>query len=120
MMNRSTLSMELKVVTNTIHITIIIDGKKLVITTRRGEYRNLMALLYDKIYIENFGECKGTGRCGTCHIHVIDPTDRLLQPVGNEVTTLSKMDHVVRNSRLACQLMIDETLDGIQIEVPPD
>lgn len=117
-MNLSTLPTESKDSTNEIHITIFYGGEKHVIITHRSEYRNLMALLYDKLYIENFGECKGTGRCGTCHIHIINPTNSLLQRVANEATTLSKMDHVVPNSRLACQLMINEALDGIQIEIP--
>ncbi|HEX5169635.1 MAG TPA: 2Fe-2S iron-sulfur cluster-binding protein [Cyclobacteriaceae bacterium] len=85
--------------------------------TRRAEYRNLMALLYDKLYIDGFGECKGTGRCGTCHIHIINDTNDPLQRVGNEATTLAKMDSASPNSRLACQMMIDKSLDGLQIEV---
>jgi ferredoxin, 2Fe-2S len=36
------------------------------IETYHGEYRNLMQLISDKIFIEGFGECKGMGRCGIC------------------------------------------------------
>lgn len=85
--------------------------------TYQGEYRNLMALLYDKFYIEDFGECKGIGRCGTCHIHILNHSEELLNKVGNETTTLNKMDFVDSNSRLACQIMIDKKLHGLQIEV---
>ncbi len=100
-----------------IHISITIEGKTFHVTTFRGEYRNLMTLLYDRFYVEGFGECKGTGRCGTCHVHLTGSDNELLTRVGNENTTLSKMTGVSDNSRLACQLMIDEKLDGLAVEV---
>lgn len=37
-----------------------------------------MALLYDKFYMEDFGECKGIGRCGTCHIHILNDAGELV------------------------------------------
>jgi len=98
-------------------ITVFLRGEKHTIMTCQGEYRNLMALLYDKFYIEDFGECKGTGRCGTCHILIKNYTDEWLKREGNEDTTLTKMGSVSRNSRLACQVMIDRKLHGLQIEV---
>jgi ferredoxin, 2Fe-2S len=100
-----------------IALTVWINGEKRCIMTRRGEYRNLMMLLYDKFYIEDFGECKGTGRCGTCHIHILNPIGELLNKEGNETTTLDRMGPVRSNSRLACQILIDEKLNGPQIEV---
>ncbi len=103
-----------------ISIIVFLRGKKHTILTRQGEYRNLMALLYDKFYIEDFGACKGTGRCGTCHIHIRNYTDELLNREGNEDTTLTKMGSVSPNSRLACQIMIDKKLHGLQIEVISD
>jgi hypothetical protein len=42
---------------------------------------------------------------------------RMAKREGNEPATLSKMDLVGPNSRLACQIMIDEKLDGLRIEV---
>ena len=103
-----------------ISITVFLQGKKYTILTCQGEYRNLMALLYDKIYMEDFGECKGTGRCGTCLIHLINSSDELLKREGNECTTLNKMGSISANSRLACQLMIDKKLHGLQIEIPTE
>lgn len=100
-----------------IGITVFLNGEKHVIATYRGEYRNLMALLYDKFFIEDFGECKGVGRCGTCHVYILDGKKEWLEMEGNEPATLSKMDSVRPNSRLACQIMIDEKLHGLRIEV---
>lgn len=101
-----------------IRITVILKNEKHTITTYQGEYRNLMALLYDKFYLDDFGECKGIGRCGTCHIHILNSVDVALNraKASNENATLGKMDIVQWNSRLACQIMIDKNLDGVQIE----
>ena len=76
-----------------------------------------MTLLYDKFYVEDFGECKGTGRCGTCHIHILNPREELLNKERNETTTLHRMGTVSANSRLACQILIDEKLNGLHIEI---
>ncbi|MEO6845231.1 MAG: hypothetical protein ABI184_08660, partial [Ginsengibacter sp.] len=40
------------------------------VSTYKGEFRNLMVLINEKIYVEDFGECKGIGRCGTCLVEV--------------------------------------------------
>jgi 2Fe-2S ferredoxin len=100
-----------------ISITVFIRGEKHSIATYPGEYRNLMMLLYDKFSLDDFGECKGTGRCGTCHIQVSGDYSGVLNRVGNENATLSKMTGVTDRSRLACQMNIDEKLDGLFIEI---
>ena len=84
------------------------------------EYRNLMSLIYEKIFIDNFGDCKGIGRCGTCHVHVVSNHERFLKRERNENTTLSRMSEVLPNSRLACQILLDRSIDGIHIEVVSD
>ena len=45
-------------------------GERHDISTYEGEYRNLMHLITDKIFVDNFGECKGMCRCGTCLVEV--------------------------------------------------
>ena len=99
-------------------ITVLVNGEIHRVTTYRGEYRNLMILLYDKFYLEDFGECKGVGRCGTCHINVLNPASAaMLGKAGNETTTLLRTGVANANSRLACQIMIDENLNGLRVEV---
>ncbi len=100
-----------------INFTVIIGEERHAIESFKGEYRNLMMLLYDKFYLEDFGECKGIGRCGTCHIQLLNNSGELLQRVGNEGTTLTKMDGVTDHSRLACQINVDEKLEGAVIVV---
>ena len=103
-----------------INITVFNGRESFSFATRKGEYRNLMVLLYDKLYLDGFGECKGIGRCGTCHVRVLGIYDGLKARVANENSTLSKMKGVTQTSRLACQMNIDETLDGIVVEIISD
>ena len=81
------------------------------------EYRNLMHLLFDRIG-EEWGDCKGRGWCGTCHIHVLE--GELFENKDEyEENTLSKLDGVSEKSRLACQVPVDHLLDGVLFEIMP-
>ena len=82
----------------------------------RGEYRNLMVLINEKMYVEDFGECKGIGRCGTCLIE-IETEKRLPPSERNEQSTLAKCAVQKPGLRLACQIMIDEGLQGTVVKV---
>lgn len=100
-----------------IRMVVIIDSEEYLLETYPHEYRNLMMLIYDRMYPEDFGECKGIGRCGTCHIHISNDNGGLRATSGNETATLSKTSLVCENSRLACQIPIDEKLDGVVIRL---
>lgn len=95
-------------------------GQEHIVKTHLNEYRNLMALLYDKFYFEDFGDCKGIGRCGTCHIKVEDGTSELKGRVANEQTTLNKMEYVSENSRLSCQILVDKKLHQAHFSIADD
>jgi len=98
-----------------IRVIVILDSEEYLLETYPHEYRNLMMLIYDRMYPEDFGECKGIGRCGTCHVQVSNDSGRLRGTSGNETATLSKTSLVSESSRLACQIPIDEKLDGVVI-----
>lgn len=94
--------------------------KKVEVKTYPYEYRSLMALLYDKFYFEDFGDCKGIGRCGTCLVTMEEAPPKLLTRQGNEQTTLKKMEHVPHNSRLSCQILITEEIHQLHFIIAPD
>ena len=77
--------------------------------------------LFDKIYIEEFGECGGMGRCGTCIVKIAG-YDIERKDERNEKRTLTKMgiDHDNINIRLSCQILIDENLNNCVIEIMKD
>lgn len=104
----------------TIHFTAYHGSEKYELQTYRNEYRNLMMLLFDKIYIEDFGECKGMGRCGTCAIKIVGLPDALHTLDRNEETTLNKTGATGNDIRLACQILVDENLENVTVEIIGD
>ena len=98
-------------------IKVSLNDQVYELKTYDGEYPNLMVLLYDQLYLEGFGECKGVGRCGTCHIYVKNPLEKWLVKERNEATTLNKLLEFKDNSRLACQIVIDKSIHEMHVEV---
>lgn len=65
------------------------------------------------------GQCGGGCTCATCHVYVRAPhVSRLPPPHTDEIDILEYVHEPRNNSRLACQIRIDERLDGIVVEVP--
>ena len=97
--------------------TLIYLDERKIIKTYAGEFRNLMTLINEKIYVEDFGECKGIGRCGTCLIEVEGPDINAAKMDRNEKSTLAKCAVKKANLRLSCQLMINNSLKNSIITV---
>ncbi|HLV50643.1 MAG TPA: 2Fe-2S iron-sulfur cluster-binding protein [Flavobacterium sp.] len=102
---------------NKISFTVIDNNSKQVIETYDGEYRNLMFLLRDKMYLDYFGECGGLGRCATCVIKIDGLSGNSINKERNEPATLSKMGHEEENIRLSCQIYVTKDLNGAVIEI---
>jgi ferredoxin, 2Fe-2S len=90
--------------------TVIFNNKKYKIQTYQGEYRNLMQLISDKIFIEDFGDCKGMGRCGTCMVIITNWKSKEPLKERNEAATLNKTGNDNESVRLSCQILITENL----------
>lgn len=102
---------------NHIQFTVVEDGYEQIIEAYVGEYRNLMALLKDKLYLDSFGECGGMGRCATCIVKTSGITGNSAIKDRNEPTTLTKMGYKEDTVRLSCQLLITKDLEGSSIEI---
>ena len=102
---------------NQIQFTVIEEGTEQIMETYYGEYRNLMALLKDKLYLDSFGECGGVGRCATCIVKTSGIKGKSAIKDRNEPATLSKMGHKDKSIRLSCQLLITKDLEGSIIEI---
>ena len=76
-----------------------------------------MMLIYDKLYPDDFGDCRGMGKCGTCLIEILDCKASPTFMDRNEEATRKRHHIYNENIRLACQILIDEQLDGIKIKV---
>lgn len=98
-----------------ISLTVNINGEVYHLKTHANEYRNLMMLIYDKIGPEDFGDCLGMGKCGTCLV-AIESKIGLSSHDRNEETTLRRAG-TGYGSRLACQILIDEQINGLTVKV---
>ncbi|MEQ8624952.1 MAG: 2Fe-2S iron-sulfur cluster-binding protein [Vicingaceae bacterium] len=77
----------------------------------KNEYRNFMEMIVDKLG-EDIGYCKGRAWCGTCHVELINGVIEA-NIDDDEKDTLNKLSNNKKASRLACQLMADEQLNGL-------
>jgi len=98
-------------------VSVFYDGETYELWTYVNEYRSLMMLIYDKVYTDGFGECLGMGKCATCLVEIIKSNPRLTFYERNEEMTLLKSHHKGKHVHLSCQIIIDEFIDGLQVEV---
>lgn len=65
------------------------------------------------------GACEGSLACSTCHV-IVDPTwYRKLEPASeDEEDMLDLAFGLERTSRLGCQIVMSETLDGLTVCLP--
>jgi ferredoxin len=67
------------------------------------------------------GTCEGQMACSTCHVIVeADWFDKLKRPSDDEEDMLDLAAHVTRYSRLSCQILLDDSLDGLTVRIPPE
>lgn len=66
-------------------------------------------------------ECGGACACATCHVYVNEGWyEKLSPPSDAEVDMLDMALAVEPNSRLSCQIVCAEALDGIKVTVAPE
>jgi 2Fe-2S ferredoxin len=67
------------------------------------------------------GACEGSLACSTCHI-IVDPEwYHRLRPAEEEETDMLDLAYgLTRTSRLSCQLLMTEELDGLVINLPSE
>ena len=67
------------------------------------------------------GTCEGQMACSTCHV-IVDAEwfAKLPRAREEEEDMLDLATGATRTSRLACQIMLTEALDGLTVRVPPE
>jgi ferredoxin len=67
------------------------------------------------------GTCEGQMACSTCHVIVArEWFDKLPSAVEEEEDMLDLAAGVARTSRLACQIVLSESLDGLEVRIPAE
>jgi len=66
------------------------------------------------------GVCEGVMACSTCHV-IVDAEDfeRLPQASEEEEDLLDLAAHATRTSRLACQIILTESMKTLNVRIPP-
>jgi ferredoxin, 2Fe-2S len=65
-------------------------------------------------------ECGGACSCATCHVYVSDEwLEKLPEKTGEETDQLAILKDKRSNSRLACQVLMSEDLDGLRVSLTP-
>lgn len=101
---------------------------KLIVTGREGEFSEVESLLGDPVMYslrdarQVTALCGGMCACATCHVYIDEPWASQLQPRGaDEVDLLQSLQHFdERRSRLACQILNTDELDGLILSVAPE
>jgi 2Fe-2S ferredoxin len=66
-------------------------------------------------------DCGGTLTCATCHVRVREPWLSRLPPLTPDEDSMLDYAASARSagSRLACQIRLEDALDGMQVDLPP-
>jgi 2Fe-2S ferredoxin len=102
------------------------DEIKVTIIDRLGDRHELMAptnmniMEVCKAYeLPVLGECGGMAMCATCQCYLESDTP-LPEQSDDELDMLDQAFHVEDNSRLGCQIHINEDIDGIVLRLAPE
>jgi ferredoxin len=67
------------------------------------------------------GACEGSLACSTCHVIVDEEWfDKLDEPTEEEEDMLDLAFGLQQTSRLGCQIIMSDELDGIRVQVPSE
>lgn len=96
----------------------LVDGSIRELTGDRGS--SVMQVARSNGVTGIAAECGGAAMCATCHVYV-DPAWLPKLPAVDSVED-ELLEGVAasreQNSRLSCQLLIDENLDGLRVLIP--
>ena len=64
-------------------------------------------------------DCGGSMACATCHVYVKDDWyDKLDEKSEGEDDMIDQAYEPKKNSRLSCQIIVSEELDGLEVTTP--
>ncbi len=67
------------------------------------------------------GTCEGQMACSTCHVIVAAADFSRLSPAREEEEDMLDLaTGATRTSRLACQIILTEAMDGLTVRIPPE
>ena len=65
--------------------------------------------------------CGGMCSCATCHVYVDEEwVAKLPAPMSDEGDMLGDLTSRRENSRLSCQIVLNDTLSGLKVQIAPE
>lgn len=103
--------------TITVHLTSA-DGATTHLQCRTGQSLMEAAVAANVAGIE--ADCGGLLTCGTCHVYVRAPHAAALPPPDADESAMLDFTAAARqpNSRLSCQIRLDESMQGLAVDLP--
>jgi len=97
-------------------VVVTRDGTEKTVEGERG--LSVMELIRDAGFDELLALCGGCCSCATCHVHVDSEfVDRVPAMSEDEDDLLDSSDHRNAESRLSCQIIFDDSLDGLRVTI---
>lgn len=92
------------------------DGQQITVNAENG--MSLMVAAVESNIVGIRAICNGCCSCGTCHIE-IEPAfqDKTSTMYSGEQQVLSKLKDNQQHSRLACQVVVDDRLEGMRVTI---
>jgi len=98
-------------------VFVLADGSRQICHATAGE--TVLDAALDNLVPGIIGQCGGGCTCCTCHVYVRQPWfEQLPAPHQDELDLLVYAHEVAPNSRLSCQIVLQEQLFGVVIQVP--
>ena len=64
-------------------------------------------------------DCGGSMACATCHVYVSDEwINKISKPEDAEIDMIDMAYEPKKNSRLSCQIIVSDELDGLTVSIP--
>jgi 2Fe-2S ferredoxin len=96
---------------------IAFDGTPRTVTVSAGT--SVMRAATDNGVAGIDGDCGGNCACATCHVYVQPQwAERLGSRSPSETDMLNLVADLRENSRLGCQITLDDSLDGLVVNLP--
>lgn len=92
------------------------DGFQMPVSIPEGINLNLMEVLKASEY-DILATCGGMALCATCMIQVLEGAEQLPSPHDQELDMLDTMPSSDDKSRLACQIAVNEDLEGCVFKI---
>jgi 2Fe-2S ferredoxin len=101
---------------------------KLIVTDRDGQRHEVEGQpgvsIMESLREEDFGVealCGGMCSCATCHCYIAASWQERIEPRGDdELELLEELECFQDGSRLTCQVVMTDDLDGLEVTIAPE